>query len=656
MKSLNLLPWILASSVLLVDCAHKPPKPEEYFATLPQEVVLHVRQAVFEVVIPRKTSPNLDLEHPGEEESPKAKDDYISLGTAFRVGPKRFVSAAHVFDTSMPTLWTGRLLRDAAGGTAKPSRVIRFSRQRDLIEFEVDAVPATWTSLETASTFAVGDSVFAFGNTNGDGITYRSGQIGNLAPSAMHGDWKDILFYSPVWPGISGSPLLNAKGQVLGVVFAKDWGQGHNLAVPFSELAKAPTSEADLTMHELPLLTLPGPHRATLNAKIPLPKSFAQFESDALSAMVRGSQKMWDETLGGRKFFPSKEEFRAFARQSYVYSRMGVLRSDAQGAIWAVEGHDGKPQATPTDEEPLKLLWNYMQRPFDLGLLKRPEGKTLQSWLKDGKGLGTQMVFGGYASYLGRFLKVKKLGEPDATSQFKDHLGRTWFSSEWHHHDLNFMIANSCTPVPDGAACFLMFGQFDALKLDPVQRMVRAADRVLVSYSGSLQEWVDFLQLKTVPDLFAGAKFEKKGNRLTFSLGSFSGDLKSFHLAAKSELIAVPGYDPASPLGQTLQQVEFYPSSEGTTYFIAHKRYEPADKDDSSWKKILARSAPYNDWPTVYQGGDRQINAVLDSPKREPASKGIRFEAVVTCENHSSESEEALVEDCKRFKEGVKVR
>src|SRR5207237_968923 len=68
------------------------------------------------------------------------------------------------------------------------------------------------------STVRQGDSVFAIGNP-GDGMQFSvtQGIVSNVGPfpSAGHGTW--IQTDAQMNPGNSGGPLLNARGQVIGI-------------------------------------------------------------------------------------------------------------------------------------------------------------------------------------------------------------------------------------------------------------------------------------------------------------------------------------------------------------------------------------------------------------------------------------------------------
>ncbi|MCI5159202.1 MAG: hypothetical protein D3906_12385, partial [Candidatus Electrothrix sp. AUS1_2] len=81
----------------------------------------------------------------------------------------------------------------------------------------------------------VGDTVFSAGNALGEGIAYRAGQVASFTPEWDYGDWQDIRFSSPSSPGNSGGPLLNTKGEVIGIIVKGNRSENYNIAVPITE-------------------------------------------------------------------------------------------------------------------------------------------------------------------------------------------------------------------------------------------------------------------------------------------------------------------------------------------------------------------------------------------------------------------------------------
>jgi S1-C subfamily serine protease len=84
---------------------------------------------------------------------------------------------------------------------------------------------------------ANGTPVWVAGYPEGDHLTVTSGEVLNTLSGSPYGLSGPVLAISaPVQPGSSGSPLLDADGKVVGVVFARDVANRDGLAMPVTTL------------------------------------------------------------------------------------------------------------------------------------------------------------------------------------------------------------------------------------------------------------------------------------------------------------------------------------------------------------------------------------------------------------------------------------
>ncbi len=84
---------------------------------------------------------------------------------------------------------------------------------------------------------AVGEAVYVTGYPEGDQLTVTSGKVLGVTTAPELGVSGPVLQISDtVKPGNSGSPLLDASGRVVGVVFALDTASDQGLAMPLSSL------------------------------------------------------------------------------------------------------------------------------------------------------------------------------------------------------------------------------------------------------------------------------------------------------------------------------------------------------------------------------------------------------------------------------------
>ena len=145
-----------------------------------------------------------------------------ALGSAFLVAPRLLVTNAHVAEAGSPVL--------AVGPARIPLKVLRTDDKNDLAILSVD-VDLTSKPLPLASGgLSPGEQIFAIGNPEGLEKTISQGIVSALR---KRGDRDLLQITSPISHGSSGGPILNAKGEVVGVaVGMMEDGQNLNFAVP----------------------------------------------------------------------------------------------------------------------------------------------------------------------------------------------------------------------------------------------------------------------------------------------------------------------------------------------------------------------------------------------------------------------------------------
>jgi tetratricopeptide (TPR) repeat protein len=145
-----------------------------------------------------------------------------ALGSAFVVGPRMLITNAHVVDAGEPVL--------AIGPVRIPVKVLKKDEKNDLALISV-SVDLTSTSLPLAKDAVTpGEQIFAIGNPEGLEKTISQGIVSGLR---THDDRSLLQITSPISHGSSGGPILDAKGQVVGVaVGLMEDGQNLNFAVP----------------------------------------------------------------------------------------------------------------------------------------------------------------------------------------------------------------------------------------------------------------------------------------------------------------------------------------------------------------------------------------------------------------------------------------
>ena len=111
---------------------------------------------------------------------------------------------------------------------------------RDIVLLAVEGLQAPALALGDSTQVAVGDEVYAVGNPRGLEGTFSAGIISSVRKV---GDDTFLQITAPISPGSSGGPVVNAKGEVVGMSVATfKGGQNLNFAIPSSYLTTLMTS------------------------------------------------------------------------------------------------------------------------------------------------------------------------------------------------------------------------------------------------------------------------------------------------------------------------------------------------------------------------------------------------------------------------------
>ena len=108
--------------------------------------------------------------------------------------------------------------------------ITNIDQKRDLVILKVSAGKNSTLSIGDSDKIEVGESVFAVGNPEGLEGTFSQGIVSSIREV---GSDKLLQITAPISPGSSGGPILNSKGEVIGVSVATyREGQNLNFAIP----------------------------------------------------------------------------------------------------------------------------------------------------------------------------------------------------------------------------------------------------------------------------------------------------------------------------------------------------------------------------------------------------------------------------------------
>ena len=199
-----------------------------------------------------------------------------ALGSGFLVAPHTLITNAHVADAGSPVL--------AVGPVRIPLKVLRTDELNDLAILTVD-VDLTSKPLPLASeSVTPGETVFAIGNPEGLERTISQGIVSGVRERENR---RLLQITTPISHGSSGGPILNSKGEVVGVAVGMlEDGQNLNFAVPVGLVREILAARNGSTQ--------PIDVEASLNqAKALLDKrSNADYSTDASSEYQQDTQRL----------------------------------------------------------------------------------------------------------------------------------------------------------------------------------------------------------------------------------------------------------------------------------------------------------------------------------------------------------------------------
>jgi serine protease Do len=169
-----------------------------------------------------------------------------SVGSGFVIDPDGYimtnahvVSGAQRIEVLLPPANADGSLAAALSSRMKvlPARIVGITTEIDLAVLKVDGVKLPALPLATYSQLRQGETVFAFGSPGGLRNTLTHGLISAVARQT---DPDSPLIYiqtdAPINPGNSGGPLVNTRGEVVGVntfILSQSGGnEGLGFAVP----------------------------------------------------------------------------------------------------------------------------------------------------------------------------------------------------------------------------------------------------------------------------------------------------------------------------------------------------------------------------------------------------------------------------------------
>ncbi|MGH8273817.1 MAG: S1 family peptidase [Gammaproteobacteria bacterium] len=606
-------------------------------STLNPSLLPGIEAATFEVVAakPRDT---LTYEKPLPMDLlpyQQRTDKYYSIGTAFAIGPNRYVTAAHVFLTGYQGLWGPPELRDAAGKVYAIDKIQSFALRPDFVVFSLMDPPKV-KPLATNTKPELNQVIYSVGNALGTGVVIRNGLYTSNTPEDQDGKWNWIRFSAAVSPGNSGGPLLDQTGKVIGVVLMKSPNENLNYALPIGEVLRAPKNIARYDKRTITtFLVFDSTLTGTFKGEFKLPLSVADFFAAYAKAvhpyfdlqlkelLTQQSANLFPNGDGSHQLLFSEPSLNGFPT---------IITRDSNG-VWVT---DGRSQST-FDLAANGYIASGSADHVMLFHLRKPDNVTEAAFHHDPKGVMDLLLKTGILkrNIGGQSIQITSLGNPAEAGSWTDRWGRFWQTWTWPVPYANMVLSVFALPTPDGYA---IVADLDPASVrDVVAINMRAlTDFISLPYGGTLAQWKAFLaESRFLPDAFNsihisfeyGKDFHYDSTRLTFSFTPALQKIKPDSMLTLG-FTFLPGHD--GKVEWDVGEV-WLAEDDNTDYWVSLLRDQAPPPDlnndyQSDWKKIVDRRHPYD--AMAYSDADMtKIGAVV--PPMHDAKSAVLYTAYV---------------------------
>jgi serine protease Do len=615
-----LLPFCLSlGALLLFGCVTAgPPAPGP--AGL-QEVI---NAACFEVVVPRVEKDSLTYEKPLPWELIPynvRNDKYLPLGTAFAIGPDRFLTAAHVLSLMDNSgLYAELSLRDKQGRVYPISGLEAFHARKDFAIFTCAGLKAP-RCLTMRPSFTVNETVYAVGNIYGQGLVAVPSSILGSLPESENGQWQYIKSSPPNGEGSSGGPLLDKDLKVIGIITSKD--DNFSYSLPVAEVQNSPAGKGVFhSQTTFRFSLLPGKSSEPMNfdLEVELPKSLTQVRQTAHEAWMKHYFQGMDRFLGSfrEEYFPNGRNSAQALQDSCDSSGLQLLYKDKDDGKWYFSSLE---KSTSSLSENAKLVHASVDGTIFLDLVK-PDSVSHAVLYTDPK-LVMDLILQGITiprPFAGQEIRILSLGAPYGEESHQDAYRRQWRIHFWQVEFSDEVAILLSTPTPDGLVGVLRFCNHCDLE-SWLYDLKKITDLTYIPYVGTLVQWQGFLQQST------HLSSPLKSMRIGYEPGvSLRVDWGGFRLACDNNLLEITDkaylglmHDFYLDRGEVVWGLRRVSLDEEArqNYFVSYRYIQPPEGLDTRYKKewdgFARREYPYNEIP-FSKDGRTDIGTVLIEP------------------------------------------
>lgn len=259
-----------------------------------------------------------------------AAGKWTSLGSGFVVSSSGvIVTNNHVI---APDATAARLtIKLPRGDVYTDARVIYTETRRDFAVLSIKASGLPTLKVGDSDTVEVGDQVVAIGNPQGLELTFTSGIVESVRVDPDRG-YRFIQHQAPISHGSSGGPLLNMKGEVIGInTFTIKDAQNLNGAIPINYIKPYFGDAPTMTWEEYARISAAPPRPTAPPAQAAPPAPAPPPSPTPPAAGTESSPGAFFESIS--KYRPQDEAFRnGFAAGFYdVVAMFAAAAQESNG-------------------------------------------------------------------------------------------------------------------------------------------------------------------------------------------------------------------------------------------------------------------------------------------------------------------------------------
>ena len=559
-------------------------------------------------------------------------DEYYSIGTAFSISESTLITASHVMDLYNDSeIFKKRFIRetlvDGKGIVQKNiyevDKILAVNNHKDYVLFNVkDKTFDSW--FETSDDFSINEKVYTVGNALGQGIVVRDGFLLDRTLESENGEWSYLKSSSLTNPGNSGGPLLNASGEVIGIVLAKE--DDFCYSLPISEIKYGEALYHSNIRFGFDLFDFSIRDFMDYNfdddPSVSLPIDYQEYSAFHAQKYLQFANSMMDRLFEQYEddIFPNGNTSEIALQRVNQKTFPQVLLRDGDDGIWFYSNlsprkelirNNGQIRYQQIYKDANFWMFEFIQsddlEPF--ALFENP--KFLMDYFLQGIKM-TRTLYNGDPG-----TRIISYGEPRSSFDYSDSYSRKWKINTWlqEYNDTSLVLAS--TPTPKGLASIYFAcdsSDTDAMMWD----LKKLLDFIDINYYGKISEWKDFLAKgELIPDLLKdieisyveGESFQFDSDDLSIKLDNTLFDIDSddrFDLSLDT-------FKSEGEIRYGIRKMVFS-EKENDNFFLSFNYLKPDETLPEgyfdSWNSITKEQHPYTGIPYYDDDGDSKISAL----------------------------------------------